>query len=65
MVSEGIIGLMYAVVALFSFGLSPLLYKVRMRNDLHVLEANTIRSWGSMVFSVYWEVLFKFMVKFF
>ena len=49
MVSEEIIGFMYAVVALFSSSLSPLLYKVGMRNDLHVLEANTIRSWGVLI----------------
>ena len=49
MVPKEIAGLAYAVVALFSFGLSPLLYKVGMKNNLHVLEANTIRSWGALI----------------
>mgnify|MGYP000079446601 FL=1 len=48
MVNEEIIGLVYAVAALFSFGLSPLFYKIGMKNNLHVLEANTIRSWGAL-----------------
>jgi len=48
MVHDGMLGFAYAIVALFSFSLSPLLYKVGLRNKLHVIEANTLRAWGAL-----------------
>ena len=48
MAHDDMLGFAYAVAALFSFSLSPLLYKVGLRNKLHVLEANTLRAWGAL-----------------
>ncbi len=49
MTHDGMLGFAYAIAALFSFSLSPLLYKVGLRNKLHVLEANTLRAWGALI----------------
>ncbi|RLG76220.1 MAG: hypothetical protein DRO23_01700 [Thermoprotei archaeon] len=49
MVQEEVLGLMYAVGALLSFSFSPILYKVGLKNELHVLEANTLRAWGAFL----------------
>jgi len=47
---DDILGLVYAFAALLSFSLSPVLYKVGLGNrNLHVIEANTLRAWGSLL----------------
>ncbi len=50
MFNKEVLGFIYAISALVSFSLSPLLYKIGLGNrSLHVVEANTLRTWGSLV----------------
>ena len=49
-IEEDVLGLAYALAALVSFGLSPILYKIGLGNrSLHIIEANTLRAWGSLI----------------